>query len=129
MFFTIKNFKKKIPHPLPIFNFSKSNFFLIKIIHHSSYSYFVSHRTHRNEDLGVDHVFFKPEIIKSNGFDIVSRGSETYQISRSDQILFVDETKILPIELSCTKWIENFSLSDHRPVNVKFIFGENLKKL
>ena len=57
----------------------------------------VSHRTHREEQLGVDHVFLRVG------------GTERLRLE-------VYDTSVLPETLPCSAWVESFQLSDHRPV-------------
>jgi endonuclease/exonuclease/phosphatase family metal-dependent hydrolase len=56
----------------------------------------VSHRTHRQEELGVDHVFLR--------------------VAAERQRLEVYDTSVLPEALPCAAWMDAFQLSDHRPV-------------
>lgn len=75
-------------------------------------SKFVSHRTHRHEDLGVDHIFFKPEIFEVDGTDHGLLGS-----------LFAADSTVLPQSSPCTAWDEGFDVSDHRPVGSTLKIG------
>jgi len=54
----------------------------------------VSHRTHREEELGVDHIF----------------------IRHAQQLPVVTDTSVLPATQSCVSWDSAFTISDHRPV-------------
>ncbi len=56
----------------------------------------VSHRTHRQEELGVDHVFLR--------------------VGAERQRLEVYDTSVMPEALPCAAWMDAFQLSDHRPV-------------
>jgi len=73
-----------------------------------SSSEFVSHRTHRHEDLGVDHIFVKPEAFVEES----KKGS-----------FFASDTRVLPDSAPSTAWDEEFSISDHRPVGAKVVIG------
>jgi mRNA deadenylase 3'-5' endonuclease subunit Ccr4 len=64
---------------------------------------FVSHRNHRFEELGVDHIFYKPS---------------------SSNELFINSTSILPSEVSCNYWDDSFQISDHRPFYSSFKIGK-----
>ena len=75
----------------------------------SSNKRWVSHRTHRAEELGVDHIFVKPEV------EIGPAGPEGG--------VFVSDARILPVSLPATHWPMDFRVSDHRPVKVSLVFG------
>lgn len=81
-------------------------------------SYFVSHRTHRNEDLGVDHIFLRPQYPTSHSVS-----------TTKTPCLFVKETTVLPTQISCSTWPEAFTISDHRPVISTMVFGEKSESL
>lgn len=68
---------------------------------------FISHRTHRSEDLGVDHIFLKPEM----------------DVADADRV-FVSDCCVLPKGKGCGLWDETFRISDHRPVSAKIIFAQ-----
>ena len=76
---------------------------------------FVSHRTHRHEDLGVDHIFFKPETFPLSADEGIARKHGSF---------FAADSVVLPQTSPCTAWDENFSISDHRPVGTKLIIGQ-----
>lgn len=114
-------------------------------------SKWISHRTHRVEDLGVDHVFVKPEIEWGGCADTpptlpasssaaasaattpplapqtcstkVDAGNKTLPVGG----VFVGETSVLPRHLPCDSWPVEFEVSDHRPVRVSLILGRRLK--
>jgi hypothetical protein len=95
------------------------------LLHHHQYcsvtppsDYFVSHHTHKEEDLGVDHIFIRPELL--------------YGVERQDERgpliegVFVAASQVLPASLSCSEWPLDFaSISDHRPVQASIVFGRN----
>lgn len=104
---------------------------------------FVSHRTHRSEDLGVDHIFIKPE------FEFVSvNSSSSAKSSVSDQAhespdtsardglnkermicsggVFVDGTEIVPHNTPCQTWVNSFVVSDHRPFGACIVVGRKI---
>jgi endonuclease/exonuclease/phosphatase family metal-dependent hydrolase len=115
---------------------------------------FVSHLNHRNEELGVDHIFVRaakdPSIVpqeesnihspQSSQAPIVSEpnaptsstmdpsGTETLnanQHSRNASArVFVDNSRVLPLKVPCTEWESNFLVSDHRPVGATLIVAE-----
>ena len=92
--------------------------FFTSSTHHSN---FISHRTHRQEDLGVDHIFFRPEMIVQEDIPI----SEQYLLSPSSTpCLYVSETAVLPKKVPCSFWPEDFQISDHRPVRAKMVFAK-----
>jgi endonuclease/exonuclease/phosphatase family metal-dependent hydrolase len=75
----------------------------------TAYKQWVSHRTHRAEDLGVDHVYIKPQ---------VERGA-----AGADSGVFVSDARVLPISLPAESWPLDFRVSDHRPVRVSIVFA------
>ena len=104
-------------------------------------SRFVSHRTHNNEDLGVDHIFIKPEISEtviengSTGSSLVAAANskidekekEIEIDSRSFEVL-VSDSVVYPGDVSASTWFEGFSpISDHRPVGANIIFGKRIR--
>ncbi len=111
-------------------------------------SVFVSHRTHRYEDLGVDHIFYKAEHechddnddgnnenintkIENDVYNISPSSSSLSSSSPpSSPCLFVAKSAILPTELSASKWHseKEFNISDHRPVSTTMIFGRKATK-
>jgi protein angel len=86
----------------------------------SSLRSFVTHRTHRNEDVGVDHIFFKPEVF-SDGAPVNGTGTSTSTSGRAGSV-FVADTFVLPAT-PCTVWDDLFTVSDHRPVGAHLVFG------
>jgi endonuclease/exonuclease/phosphatase family metal-dependent hydrolase len=108
---------------------------------------FVTHRTHRHEDLGVDHIFVKPEIWlhESDSPPTPSRaavggGGEGYAVgmgtvaeriaggaasepSSLPASVFVNNSLVLPTSSDITTWNERFTISDHRPVGARLIFA------
>lgn len=94
----------------------------------------ITHRTHRIEDLGVDHVFVKPEIewaakvAKKSSSDVASESDpvptrEDFIGKRAVGGVFIGETSVLPRDLPCDSWPLEFKVSDHRPVKVSLILG------
>jgi endonuclease/exonuclease/phosphatase family metal-dependent hydrolase len=71
---------------------------------------FISHRTHRKEDLGVDHIFVRHD------------GSST------EFEVFIDETAVIPESLGCSVWNEGFTISDHRPVASTLLFSRKKRE-
>lgn len=74
---------------------------------------FVSHRTHREEDVGVDHIFFKPE-----------KCPKSLTSNSGRQRLFVAESAVVPSNLGADIWHDSFAISDHRPVRSTLVFAE-----
>ena len=79
----------------------------------------VSHRTHRREELGVDHIFVRytagcdaltPELQEQQRGVRSGSGVCTYSS------LEVADSSVLPIEETCVAWCNSFVISDHRPV-------------
>ena len=104
-------------------------------LHHRSV--FVSHRTHRLEDLGVDHIFVKSEYDQHRQCDQhdllndrIYHHDQHYLLSTqsSSPCLFVSNSAILPTELSASRWHPEkyFSISDHRPVSSTMVFGKKI---
>lgn len=97
---------------------------------------FVSHRNHRNEELGVDHIFVRAE--SAPGFQgnqttdspppATPPTPEALPPSNDLQIaaarVFVDNSRVLPLKVPCTDWENNFLVSDHRPVGATLILAE-----
>ena len=95
---------------------------------------YVSHRTHRNEDLGVDHIFIKPEYLSKSEIDILT--DDTIEISSQSLLLennkqigsvFIAGTEVIPANMPCNTWNDAFAISDHRPVGAKIVFGTLIK--
>lgn len=70
---------------------------------------FISHRTHRREDLGVDHIFVRND----HAGDAVKEAVE----------VFIAGTEVIPKALGCSVWNESFTISDHRPVCSTLVFS------
>lgn len=96
---------------------------------------FVSHRNHRNEELGVDHIFVRAESAPgfqgnqtSDSIPPTTPTPETLPPSNDLQIaaarVFVDNSRVLPLKVPCTDWENNFLVSDHRPVGATLILAE-----
>jgi endonuclease/exonuclease/phosphatase family metal-dependent hydrolase len=68
---------------------------------------FVTHKTHLAEELGVDHIFIKPEMS---------------QVKPNHSTAYVEETTIVPVSLPCNTWNELFEVSDHRPLEAQIVF-------
>ena len=96
---------------------------------------FVSHRTHRNEDLGVDHIFYKPEYeydaaggrgLAGNVYNDRTIYNKDRPSGESDLCcdggVFASSSQVLPLSLPCDAWPENFTISDHRPVGIPHRF-------
>ncbi len=112
---------------------------------------FVSHHTHKEEDLGVDHIFVRPEcrprgdtaaigVASSQQETVVrspinnsnsSNSSSATMVSSSPvavsaglaEGVFVDHTAVLPRSLSAGHWQRDFAISDHRPVTATILFA------
>ena len=112
---------------------------------------FVSHRTHRNEELGVDHIFVKPEEIdlSTNHSDATNTSDSRSNMSRnvnksrqisidtenikgassnSNTVLFVADTHVIPSNLSINTWAPSFQLSDHRPIAASIVLASSLSQ-
>ena len=76
---------------------------------------FVSHRTHRKEDLGVDHIFVRHDHVFRN------RPSNA---DEHNMHVFVKESIVLPESLDCSAWNESFVVSDHRPVSATIMLTQ-----
>lgn len=103
---------------------------------------FVSHRNHRNEDVGVDHIFVRAEspflesatpVVSStptsNAFVdhtqlVHEQHSEDHHTKNEESYrVFVDNSRVLPLKVPCTDWENNFMVSDHRPVGATLILA------
>lgn len=100
---------------------------------HSPAARFVSHRTHNHEDLGVDHIFIKPETASASPIASLLRDTEldTQDESagtRGGDELFVHESVVYPGNACASNWCDEFyCISDHRPVGSKIIFGKRIR--
>ena len=113
---------------------------------------FVSHRTHRNEELGVDHIFVKPEEIDMSITDTDdttnTSGSKSSSSRNSNKnrrtsiasvidpenikgtsdihsVLFVADTHVIPSNLPINTWAPSFQLSDHRPIAASIVLASS----
>jgi hypothetical protein len=103
---------------------------------------FVSHRTHRSEDLGVDHIFIKPEyefITSSTSSSTNSSSGEEEKADSSttkapeDKLIcsggiFIDGTEIVPHRIPCLSWQNSFTASDHRPFGASIVVGRKMSE-
>lgn len=98
---------------------------------------FVSHRNHRNEELGVDHIFVRAEsapgfadnhTVDSPPPAVPTNASEVVPPMNNGPLaaarVFVDNSRVLPLKVPCTDWETNFVVSDHRPVGATLILAE-----
>jgi mRNA deadenylase 3'-5' endonuclease subunit Ccr4 len=74
----------------------------------SPHWHFVSHRNHRQEEVGADHVFI--------------RGGLGQPLDQTR--IFVADCRVVPHDRPCHRWDDEFFLSDHRPVSVKVVIGK-----
>ena len=73
----------------------------------------VTHRNHKQEELGVDHIFVKPE-----------QFSDSIKVTDSPiPAAFIESTEVVPNNLTATQWVEGFNLSDHRPISAHIVLG------
>jgi hypothetical protein len=110
---------------------------------------FVSHRTHLKDDVGVDHIFIRPEGIKEEKLSshqlshdpspvdwtkaqslpdeeeeaAEEERKEKQKSSIPQEKTFVNDCFVLPKNRPCYTWDEEFRISDHRPVMSTVIFG------
>lgn len=84
---------------------------------------FVTHRNHRLEEVGVDHIFIKTAMGNINPYDIDNDDDdESIEIRDTGKAkVFISETQVFPSSLKCDKWNESFILSDHRPVGATVV--------
>jgi hypothetical protein len=84
--------------------------------------------------LGVDHIFVKPELEwrsePSEGTEAGTRagagaGAGTGTVGSPLPVggVFVGEALVLPTEIPSESWPLDFTVSDHRPVRVRLVFG------
>jgi endonuclease/exonuclease/phosphatase family metal-dependent hydrolase len=109
---------------------------------------FVSHRNHRSEELGVDHIFIRPPHYThdENNNENISEDQQQLEKEESKHLIlrteeertrctgqkpfsikegvFIDNCYVLPRSLAAGIWDYDFSISDHRPVGAKFIFAK-----
>jgi endonuclease/exonuclease/phosphatase family metal-dependent hydrolase len=114
------------------------------------YPHYVSHKNHRNEEVGVDHIFVRPEQCyeedanleaflemepDTDNEDRVPALEEYENIVVSSSVpavtrfvpksiyLFVNECTVVPQTMEADAWDYSFNISDHRPVLASFVFG------
>lgn len=113
----------------------------------------ITHLNHRNEELGVDHIFVKPgssspgsmassgrsfspsTIFTSHSSLTSSDSTETLTSTATVAVeelksrtstatsVFVEQFDVLPSGLGCTQWDHRFSISDHRPVTATIVLA------
>lgn len=90
----------------------------------------VSHRTHEEQEVGVDHIFFFNHKHEENdGASAPSSkadgGTGTSEESRESTpkqgwqgaSLFIGDCRVLPEDMTCAYWDGSFDISDHRPIS------------
>jgi hypothetical protein len=110
---------------------------------------FVSHRTHLKDDVGVDHIFIRPEGNKEEKLssqqlshnpspvdwtkpqslpdeeeEAEEERKEKQKCVIPKEKTFVTDCYVLPKNRLCYTWDEEFRISDHRPVMSTVIFGK-----
>lgn len=88
----------------------------------------VSHFTHLQEELGVDHIFIKRSAIIHDS--PTNEGQETHTANnKDDHAVFVHTCSVLPLSLPARRWNNAFTISDHRPVSASLLMvPEAMKK-
>ena len=109
-----------------------------------SLSGFVSHRNHNKEDVGVDHIFIKQSnhtslstptapLLPPHGLEEnITTSSEEELLGRSGSKhdhVFIESCVVLPRDVGCREWIDNFNISDHRPVMASIIYGRPVSSI
>ena len=83
----------------------------------------VSHFTHRKEEVGVDHIFLYDPVGENTQTPLgegVASTSNTKEVITGAELL-IEATEVLPTDLACTAWESNFDISDHRPIGVSAV--------
>lgn len=97
---------------------------------------FVSHRNHREEAVGVDHIFFQSGAPRPATATMTEEEERKQAEDRSKQPktspptqqqqpqqqcrMYVSDWYMLPADMDIERWPEEFLLSDHRPVATEF---------
>ena len=104
---------------------------------------FVSHRNHQAEEVGVDHIFIRPETMSALHIGLPATedqdkdGETTSQTvpekslksQKMHEKLFVESCHVLPSDLCWSHWNDKFTISDHRPVGSTIVFATKKKPL
>ena len=84
----------------------------------------VTHRNHRKEEVGVDHIFIKRGSSSSgNGESVDTTISGTDEKPKMNA--YLSSTAVLPEYLDASAWAEDFTISDHRPVCANFVIARS----
>ncbi len=85
----------------------------------------VSHFTHRREEVGVDHVFFYDPTAEPPPQRASPQGGVTAMPDTEGAVagnkLLIRASEVLPSDLACATWESGFDISDHRPIGVKLV--------
>lgn len=108
----------------------------------------VSHRTHREEDVGVDHIFFynHKHLKKGSGQGSEEGGGGTGGWTGKEKrggearakgspprqgwdsaSLFIGDCRVLPEDMTCASWDGSFDISDHRPISSEIFLGSAVR--
>jgi hypothetical protein len=95
----------------------------------------VSHCTHRQEEVGVDHIFFYNHNHAVSKKDAEKGGRAGAEVSGGDEgslqpkqgwhgaSLFIGDCRVLPEDMACASWDGSFDISDHRPISSQIFLG------
>ena len=85
----------------------------------------VSHFTHRKEEVGVDHIFFhdpSAESVSPPGSTTTTAAATTTATGEAiGGRLLIGASGVLPADLACATWESGFDISDHRPIGVTIV--------
>ncbi len=87
----------------------------------------VSHRTHLEQELGVDHIFVRrPDCSSSGG---INANNDIHITSVSNEHnnsnVFITDSAVVPETDNCSTWDHNFTISDHKPVRTTLLVKKN----
>jgi hypothetical protein len=83
----------------------------------------VSHRTHRLEDVGVDHIFFYNHHYPQQQQQQLLRSKEQVEEEGRPRAgwqggsILIGNCRVLPDDVACDYWDGSFEISDHRPIS------------
>ena len=84
----------------------------------------VSHFTHREEEVGVDHIFFYnyEDAARDSGSGAgTSQRNDSRNRSSSSSRFLIGGSGVLPADVPCATWESGFDISDHRPIGVTLV--------
>jgi hypothetical protein len=93
---------------------------------------FVTHMTHLDEELGVDHIFIKqeevpptpaPASLSSTTTTTTTTTTTPATTTTLTTTLFVADSHVIPSSLPISSWAPSFRISDHRPIAASVVLA------